>query len=190
MLPDLGLSITRANGKPMVVKEDPNPIVSHVRLVQSSTIPSLKGQFLPVQAECTLPESSQSQVLFEPKRDIFESLGIHSHEAMISVCEDGHMYVPVHNCEGVSAHLEEGIEVGVIRSVKPIDVNCSDIHFTGPCEKSDGAAHELSDAADDSPTSVCARVQGDTSERTEKLLEALELPVDKFLKMKPNSFVT
>ena len=57
VLPNLGLSITRANGESVIGRESPNPIVAHVRLVQSSAIPSLKGQFLKVQAMSTLPES-------------------------------------------------------------------------------------------------------------------------------------
>ena len=45
VLPNLGLSITRANGESVMGRESPNPIVAHVRLVQSSAIPSLKGRF-------------------------------------------------------------------------------------------------------------------------------------------------
>ena len=37
---------------------------------------------------------------------------------MVSVCEDGYMYVPVQNCDaGASVHLEKGIIVGAIRPV-------------------------------------------------------------------------
>ena len=55
--------------------------------------------------------------MFEPKNDVFESYGLSSHEAVISVCEDVCMYVPVQNYEGVSVHLEEGIDIGLIRVV-------------------------------------------------------------------------
>ena len=61
MLSNMGLSITLANGKPVIGKDNSNPIVAHVNLVEASAIPSLKGQFLKVQADCPLPES---QVLF------------------------------------------------------------------------------------------------------------------------------
>ena len=120
------------------MRENPNPIVAHVRLVQSSAIPSLKGQFLKVQAMSTLPESRKSQVLFEPKNDVFESYGLSSHEAVISVCEDGCMYVPVQNCEGVSVHLEEGIDIGLIRVVGKVGTELNSCEFknsfNGECE--------------------------------------------------------
>ena len=70
VLPDLGLGITRANGEPVIVKEDPNPVVAHVSSVQTCSIPSLKSQFLKVQTGCTLPEVCKSQVLCEPKGDV------------------------------------------------------------------------------------------------------------------------
>ena len=40
--------------------------------------------------------------------------------------------------------------------------------------------HEESSDVDRSPISVCAGVQSGVSERTEKLIEALELPVERF----------
>ena len=117
VLPDLGLKITRANGEPLIVKEEPNPVVARVRLVQSCTVPSLKGQFLKVQADGTLPGSCKSQVLFEPQVDVLGPCGISSNEAIVSVCEDNCMYVPVRNCDGASVCLEKGMDIGVIRVV-------------------------------------------------------------------------
>lgn len=204
VLPDLGLSITRANGEPVLVKEDANPIVAHVKLVHTCAIPSLKSQFLKVQAECTLPESCKSQVLFEPKEKVFESHGLLSHEAVVSVSEDGCMYVPVQNCDGVSVHIEEGIDVGVIRCVGALgpelnlsvisdgagevevngDEECISAESDVEAGSANCAAHELSN--DETPTSVCAKVQEGVSERTEKLLEALELPVDRFTESEAN----
>jgi len=95
VLPDLGLSITRANGEPVTVKEDS---IAHVKPVQASGIPSLKRQFFKVRSECTSPESCKLQVF--------------------SVWKDGCMNVPGQNCDvGVSVNLDDDIEGGVIKSV-------------------------------------------------------------------------
>jgi len=194
VLPDLGLSITRANGEPIIVKKDSNPIIAHVRLVQTSAIPSLKGQFLKVQPECTLPESCKSQVLFEPRGNVFESYGLLSHEAVISVCGDGCMYVPVQKSDGgVSVHLEKGIEVGVIREVNHCYNSAmeSGINENNEGVEEDNVENVGSDVlvssegnsvtdTDEPFTAVCARVQCNMTERAEKLMEALRLPVDRF----------
>jgi len=179
------------------VKEDnTNSIVVHVKLVHTSAIPSLKGQFLKVHAECTWPESCKSQVLFEPKGDVFESHGLLTPEAYVLVSEDGCMYVPVQSGYDVNVHIEEGIDVGVIRCVRALgpDLNLSitsdsagEVEVSGDEEciseekQSDieagsakCASHELSN--DETYASVCARVQEGVSE---KLIKASELPVDK-----------
>ena len=118
VLPALGLAITRANGESLISKHEASSKVAHahVSLVQSSTIPSLKGQFLKVQPDCTLTDC-KSEVLLEPQLDIFESLGLRTHESVVTVLEDGYMYVPVQNCDGVSVRLEQGTDVGVVRCV-------------------------------------------------------------------------
>jgi len=61
------------------------------------------------------PESCKFQILFEPKEDALESYGLLSHETMASVSEVGCIFVAVPNCDGVSVHIEEDIDVGVIR---------------------------------------------------------------------------
>ncbi len=49
-LPALGLTLSRTNGEPLIVKEGSDyvvdHVVAHVRLVRASTVPILKGQFL------------------------------------------------------------------------------------------------------------------------------------------------
>ena len=56
-------------------------------------------------------------MLFEPQLDIFESLGLRTHESVVTVLENGCMYVPVQNCDRVSVRLEQGTDVGVVRCV-------------------------------------------------------------------------
>ena len=118
VLPALGLAITRANGESLISKHEASSKVAHahVSLVQSSTIPSLKGQFLKIQPDCTLTDC-KSEVLLEPQLDIFESLGLRTHESVVTVLEDGYMHVPVQNCDGVNVRLEQGTDVsGIVGS--------------------------------------------------------------------------
>ena len=81
VIPALGLVITRANGEALVVKQDNDHRVAHVRLVESVSIPGLKGRFVELEVGCG-DSSIQigSPVLFEPKPDVFEILGLSSHE--------------------------------------------------------------------------------------------------------------
>ena len=187
VLPDLGLSITRANGEPVIVKEDPNPVVAHVSSVQTCSIPSLKGQFLKMQTGCTLPEACKSQVLFEPKGDVLESCGLCSHEAMVSVCEDGSMCVPIQNYDGVSVQVEEGVNIGIIRSVesfgpsKEVCFSDSDTCEVRIGEEKLEGMREEEQVGDEVLTGVCARVQSDVTDRMEKLMESLELPTETIL---------
>ena len=71
-----------------------------MRLVQPSTIPSLKTRV-----------------------HLFESLRLSTHEAMKTVYGDRYMYVPVQNCEGASVLLEDGKDVGLIRITGMIGVS-------------------------------------------------------------------
>ena len=92
VLPALGLAITRANGESLISKHEASSKVAHahVSLVQSSTIPSLKGRFLKVQPDCTLTDC-KSEVLLEPQ---LESLGLRTHESVVTVLEDGYVIKP------------------------------------------------------------------------------------------------
>ena len=110
VLPALGLTIRRANGEPVMTNEGADPVVAHVRLIQASTVPSLKGRFLKVKVDRTLPECSEESkppILFEPDSDTLESRGLSTQESLVTVDEDGCAWVPVQNCEGVCAHLEK-----------------------------------------------------------------------------------
>lgn len=91
---------------------------SNLRLVESSTIPSLKGKFLEVQVDGTLPMcdgKSASQVLLEPRIEAFESMGLRTHESLVSVSGE---LVLVQNSEGTCVHLEEGMELGVVWCIR------------------------------------------------------------------------
>ncbi len=50
-------------------------------------------------------------------------MGLGIHESLITVDDEGCVLVPVQNYDGVSVHLEEGMEVGTVSCVeKVIDI--------------------------------------------------------------------
>lgn len=75
-------------------------------------------KFLEVQVDGTLPMcdgKSASQVLLEPRIEAFESMGLRTHESLVSVSGE---LVLVQNSEGTCVHLEEGMELGVVWCIR------------------------------------------------------------------------
>jgi hypothetical protein len=93
-LPELDFTLVRANGEALVKKVVSNPEMAQVRLVQGTTIPSLKGSFVEVQMDSQLGAVG-SHLLFEPSQQL-KSAGIHSLESLVTVCEDGWVHVSAH----------------------------------------------------------------------------------------------
>ena len=122
-------------------------------------------------------------MLFEPNGNVFESCGLYSHEAIISVYEDGSMYVPVQNCDGACVHLDQGIDVGVTRCVSALGPELNYCNFimekgdkievgeekTGGNEDSDGrrCEEESSVNVKNCVNKVCATVESDIWENGE-----------------------
>ena len=185
-LPALGLTILRANGEPLIVKQESHPSVAHVRLVEAVTVPSLKGCFLKVQAGCCatgLRAVSGTPLLFEPRHNALEPLGIGSHESLVTVLDDGCMMVPIQNYQGTSAFLEAGMEVGCAVSVGDVSevggaVSVGDVNEVG-CTSGVSGMSEVD--CRDVEVTRCARVDAivRTPERTKNLLDSLELPCEK-----------
>ena len=193
-LPALGLTMLRANGEPLIVKQESNPGVAHVRLVEAVTVPSLKGCLMKVKADCGCPglrAVSGSPLLFEPRHHALEPLGLGSHESLVTVLDDGCMLVPVHNYQGTSAFLEAGMEVG---SARCMEVGCA----LGGCDMSEvGGALSVGEVSEVGRTlsaggvrevgyrevevTQCAHVDAIvcSPERSRRLLESLELPSEK-----------
>ena len=157
-LPELGFTLVRANGEALVKKVVSNPEMAQVRLVQGTTIPSLKGSFVEVRMDSQLGAVG-SHLLFEPSQQL-KSSGIHSLESLVTVCEDGCMLVPMVNVQGASAELYGGMEVGVVS-----------------CVGDNGIAK----SEDNDPVLQCAQVETipKTPERLHSLIEALNLSSEK-----------
>lgn len=94
-----------------------NPKVSTVQLVQSITLPSLKGSFVRVKANKIL---SGDSILFEPSNDILESYGLYSQESLVTVDKDGCMLIPMVNVHGAPSRLSEGTEIGYAQTLPPL----------------------------------------------------------------------
>ena len=123
VLPALGLTMCRANGEPLITRVGDDSVVSYVRLVQSSTVPSLKGCFLRVEVADALPKLGGGDcppVLFEPCKDVLEPMGLCMLESLVAVDGEGFALVPVENCGGEGVHLGEGMEVGTVRCVEKV----------------------------------------------------------------------
>lgn len=197
VLPALGLAITRANGMPLIVKNQVSDhSISSVRLVQTESIPSLKGRFLEVevnQDKSNFHVHSGSCVLFEPQAGLFEPLGLHSHESLLTVQENGCVLVSVQNPGGATVRLDKGLNIGVVSCV----LECCDVLNYNEsvegvnCKYNEGveensvsrskSENEESDGSEVTGMFVCGCVKTieQTPERTAKLFEYLELPQEK-----------
>jgi hypothetical protein len=199
VLPALGVVINRANGEPLIVKnQTSNDRVSSVRLVQSVSIPSLKGRFLEVKVDQNKSGSgipSGSSVLFEPHAGLLQPLGLHSHESLVTVQDNGCVLVPVQNPDGTTVRLDKGLNIGDVRCISEHSevINYNEgmegvNYMEGSNEVSDGKrveetggcrGVEESERVTESSSCGCVKTIDQTPERTTKLLESLELPKEK-----------
>lgn len=69
---------------------------AQVNLVQATAIPGMKGCY--VKAHVNQEQYRGDEVLFEPD---LESLGMSALKSLVSVDQDGHVLIPVHNYWGV-----------------------------------------------------------------------------------------
>ena len=107
VLSAIGVTLTRANGEVLTMSPDPAPIepgVAQVNLVQTTTIPGMKGCYVCAQVDAE--QCKGQELLFEPARDELESLGVSALESLISVDSDGLAVVPIQNFQGVCVQLD------------------------------------------------------------------------------------
>jgi len=159
-------------------------VVAHVRLVQSSTVPSLKGRFLRVKVDGDLPKcggDSGPPVLFEPESEVLTSTGLVLPESLVTVDDTGCTLVPVQNCEGVCVHLEEEMKIGTVRHVGKVKDVVDFVDGVSACGLSaigdDVVLSEDQFREREQCGSVGVVVQ--TPGRMERLIEELTLSLDK-----------
>ena len=159
VLPSLGITVVRANGKPLAASTERESKPAQVNLVQTTTIPGMRGCY--VKAQVNRDQFKGSELLFEPEPKTFEPLGLSVTESLVSVDPHGRLLVPVHNYQGVCVKLGEGTPLGAVR--------CSEI--PNEVEADTLLANEESE-------STCAHVSvvSDDPERFHRLLKILSLP--------------
>ena len=162
VIPFLGITICRANGKPLhaVVEHD-----AQVRLVHSTTIPSMKGRVVEAQLENS-DSFRGSELLFQPEHKVLDGLGVWTQESLITVQPDGRAFIPLQNFQGTSIKLDEGVHLGVA-SLCDIPRQDEPVKVTEP-KQGNGALLR----------STCASVKAliNTPERYERLRSVLDFP--------------
>ena len=86
VLPALGISVVRANGRKLTASVENGVEPAHVNLVQS-VIPGQKGCFVRGRVEDN--PNKIEHLLFEPKHETLEPSGLCTQESLVSVHSDG-----------------------------------------------------------------------------------------------------
>ena len=168
VIPHLGVTMTRADGEALITSLEPDSRIARVCLVQSTTIPGQKGRF--VKARVDGDPHEVEHLLFEPKHEFLESLGVCTQESVVTVHPDGMVLIPMQNFQGVPVRLEGGVQLGVVRQC---DLHVPDQVIIDVPETVDSELPPV----DSRCASVIALVNN--PDRLQQLLEALDLPVDK-----------
>ena len=166
VLPALGISVVRANGRKLTASVENGVEPAHVNLVQSVIIPGQKGRFVRGQVEGN--PNKVEHLLFEPKHETLEPLGLCTQESIVTVHPDGSVLIPLQNFQGVPVWLEGGSELGVARA----------------CDLPDQVSLDISQTVDSElphDHSRCASVKAlvNSPERLQRLLKVLDMPIDK-----------
>ena len=119
----LGLQFLDGKGQPLQAlsglktgsgseKQEAKPLISHVSLIQASTIPSRKCKLL--SANVSGEHSPGEQFLFEPQGSKLQSLGLSALDSLVTMHEGGKIFIPVQNFETNSVELPCGLDLGVV----------------------------------------------------------------------------
>ena len=107
VIPFLGITVRRANGRPL------HAVVEHeaqVRLVQSVVIPGQKGRMVEA---CVEGNTCGKEFLFQPEPRTLQELGVWTQKSLISVQTDGRTLIPVQNFQGMPLKFDKGIQLGI-----------------------------------------------------------------------------
>ena len=125
-IPLLGISVIQGGGKPILPSAQEDVFeseVATVSLVESVTIPSQKGCML--RARLSTPAPKCKGLLFEPEHAALEPLGVNAYESVVGVDENGELWLPIENYQGVTARLEAGMHLGTIRETTVVTTSQS-----------------------------------------------------------------
>lgn len=119
------------------VRQENKPLISHVSLIQASTIPSRKCKLL--SANVSGEHSPGEQFLFEPQGSKLQSLGLSALDSLVTMHEGGKVFIPVQNFETNSVELPCGLDLGVVEPFNEHDIredvnrpSCARVVVNGP----------------------------------------------------------
>ena len=163
VIPFLGITIRRANGKPLhaIVERE-----AQVRLVQTTTIPGQKGRV--VEAQVENGDCLGDQLLFQPEHQRLNELGVWAQESLITVQPSGKALIPLQNFQGMSVKLTEGVQLGV----------ASLCDLPRPEEPEFNPEPTLGMETQCHSTCACVNAFSNTPERYDTLMKVLDLPDD------------
>ena len=165
VIPFLGITVRRANGKPLhAVAEQ----VAQVRLIQTTTIPGQKGRVVEVQVESD--GCVGDQLLFEPEHQKLSELGIWAQESLIAVQPSGKALLPIQNFQGISVKLTEGEQLGV--------ASLCDLPRSEEPESNPEPTLGFAPQGQRDSTCACVNALPNTPERYATLMKVLDLPDD------------
>lgn len=113
VLPYLGISVRRANGQPLTLKQPSgSELTSQVRLVEASVVPGRRVKFL--EAKLDFPFKKGDSLLFEPDVTILGSHRLSSPDAVMMLQADDCVLVPVENHKPLCTLIDKGTSLGQV----------------------------------------------------------------------------
>lgn len=86
------------------------PVAARVSLLTAVSIPSNTGYCPKAKVA---DASTNGDVLFEPRQEVFDSLGISVQGSLLRVGGDGTVIIPAENFLSIPAKLGSGVDIGV-----------------------------------------------------------------------------
>ena len=119
-IPALGIDVSWSNGNSCEPTSTIELSVATVCLVESVMVPCNKG--LMVQVKLSGMDLG-CDLLFEPDFKSLEPYGVTAQESVLSATEQGEMVLAIENYQGITAHLEVGMHLGMAKPTEVIAVD-------------------------------------------------------------------
>ena len=141
----LGFKFTNGKGKLLRtgLEPDPNPSVAQVSLIKATTILSRKSCLLKIRV--TGEHCTGKQFIFESENAQLQPLGACTSDSLVTMCDGGTVFIPVHNFSNHSIRLPNDTEFGTLEPFSkslisdPVhDATCAKVLVDGPgCHEKD-----------------------------------------------------
>lgn len=97
------------------------PVLAMVSLVHSVAVPSYYSCI--VRTKLSSPISTSDNLLFEPEPEALVLLGLNACESVVAASEDNEVLLTVQNYQGITVHLESGLNLGSVRATTVINMD-------------------------------------------------------------------